>query len=184
MMIRRVHLCGPLKRFHPEPIELSAHTAAHAIELVSFQCAALQPDARGRKRVKVKGVDAESGLHAPAEMEDLYIWPAFAGAKDGGVLQVIVGAVLVVVGVVLEYVYPGNAVSSYLIEIGIAMIIGGIIQMLMPTPETDDDDDKSSYLGTPENTVAIGTRIPIVYGRRQVGFHYLAFDIDAAEVIK
>ena len=61
------------------------------------------------------------------------------------------------------------------------MIVGGLIQLLTPVPEIDtgEDGDGSKFLGSTKNTVKIGTRIPVLYGTRKWGGHYLSFDIDA-----
>jgi hypothetical protein len=61
------------------------------------------------------------------------------------------------------------------------MVLGGIVQMLTPVPETDSTEG-SMYLGAGVNTVRIGTRIPILYGTRKVGGHYLSFDVDAKDI--
>jgi predicted phage tail protein len=68
-----------------------------------------------------------------------------------------------------------------LFNLGAAMLLGGILAFFN-TPKRDKKDgaaNKSYYLGAPKNTVDIGTRIPILYGRRKIGGHYLSFDISS-----
>jgi predicted phage tail protein len=63
-------------------------------------------------------------------------------------------------------------------------LLGGLAQLLAPQPEDDKDELRNRYLGAPRNTVAIGTRIAIPYGRRKIFGHYLSFDINATTSTK
>lgn len=103
------------------------------------------------------------------------IMPAAAGSKEGGVLQTIAGAVLIVVGVVAS-AYGYGAIGSPLIKMGAAMMIGGVGQMLTGTPDMGDpganeaQDERRSFLFSgPTNVVEPGTTIPLVYGEIFVG---------------
>jgi predicted phage tail protein len=82
------------------------------------------------------------------------------------VLQTILGAVLVVVGAVLNFT-PLAAASPFFYQVGGAMIIGGVIQMLSPQPaglaSKQDADNKASYaFGSVTNTAAQGYPVPWV----------------------
>ena len=69
-----------------------------------------------------------------------------------------------------------------MVQMGAMMILGGIAQMLAPTPEVAGDDGKQSrILGGGRNTVAVGTPIPILYGKSRVGGHYLSFSVNTAK---
>lgn len=103
--------------------------------------------------------------------EPIKIVPVVAGAKQQGVGQIILGVVLVIVAAIGSYYQvPG---SSYLANIGFAMIVGGVIQMLSPPPRTDDpnkDTTRPSYLFSgATNTTAQGNPVPVGYGRLIVG---------------
>ena len=99
---------------------------------------------------------------------DIRISPRIAGAKAGGVLQTIVGAVLVVVGYIF-YEYGGQV----LVQMGAAMMVGGVLQMLVPQQTTNaaaDADNGASYnFNGPVNTTAQGNPVPVLYGRMRVG---------------
>lgn len=100
--------------------------------------------------------------------EDIRIAPVMAGAKQG-VLQTIIGAVLIVVGAFTSY-----AGGSTLIQIGVSMMIGGVLQMLSPQPNNisaaDSPDNGANYnFNGPVNTTAQGNPVPVLYGRMIVG---------------
>lgn len=112
-------------------------------------------------------------LYTHAGNEDIRIAPVTFGSKKGGVVQIIVGVVLVVVGAILTY-FGYGAVGVPLMKMGAAMIIGGVVQLLMPTPKgpggrDSADDNPSKYFSGPINTQAQGHPVPVLYGRLLVG---------------
>ena len=118
---------------------------------------------RGKKNI---GLD---DLGFPVSGEVIRIVPVVIGSKKAGLLQTILGAVLVVVGVVTS-AYGG----APLIGAGIGMMAGGIVQMLSPQPtglaSKQDADNRASYaFGGVTNTAAQGYPVPLLYGRRRIG---------------
>lgn len=98
--------------------------------------------------------------------DTLSIVPVLEGSKKGGLLQTIIGVALIVVGA-----FTGNA---FLIQLGVGLALGGVVQMLTPQPKGLSDsssvDNKPSYaFGGPVNTVAQGNPVAIFYGEREVG---------------
>jgi predicted phage tail protein len=76
---------------------------------------------------------ARDELDQPVGRDAIRIAPVVIGSKRGGVLNVILGAVLIVVGALIDIYAPEfSAVGTAMIKIGEAMAIGGIIQMLSP----------------------------------------------------
>lgn len=101
------------------------------------------------------------------------IVPKVIGAGgDNGVLQVVLGVVLVVAGY-----FTFGATSPYgmaLIGAGVGMAIGGITQMLMPTVDTTQDGNQDGNrankgFGSAVTTVAQGNPVPVLRGRREIG---------------
>ncbi|BCJ91772.1 hypothetical protein IZ6_25070 [Terrihabitans soli] len=116
-------------------------------------------------------------LYKSLQADDLHILPQLTGGKSGGFVQILIGAALVAASFI-----PGiNAVAAGMImKVGALLILGGLAQMLAPAPLDDQSEqDRSRYLGSPRNTVQIGTRIPILYGRFRVYGHFLSFDINS-----
>lgn len=181
-MHRVVVLHGPLKGYHDGPIHVEANTVAEIIESVTRQLPGFKPDpVNGRKKIQVVGYETEESLYEDLnEVTEIHIVPQLSGAKSGSALtQILLGVALVGVGFALG---PVSFLGSMAIKFGALMILGGLSQILAPQPETDKDSDtRTRYLGSPRNTVQIGTRIPILYGELRVGGHYLSFDINAQE---
>ena len=99
--------------------------------------------------------------------------PRVMGA--GGAAQAILGAVLVVVGVLVTIgtLGGGAPLGAALIGAGVGMMVGGIAMMLMPKVENQDENQDGNKankgFGGAVTTVAQGNPIPVLYGQREVG---------------
>lgn len=126
---------------------------------------------RGKKNIGQDELKHNSGE------EDIRIAPVIAGSKRGGVLQTILGAVLVVGAIALGPVGIGAIAGSTAMSIGLmggSMMIGGVVQMLSPQPgglaSRQDPDNAPSYaFGGPVNTTAMGNPVGLLYGEREIG---------------
>ncbi|BBE78441.1 MULTISPECIES: tail assembly protein [Phytobacter] len=111
--------------------------------------------------------------------------PVTEGAKQGGVLQIVIGAVALVAAFFTaggSLALWGAAMSAGAISattvltgIGLSMMLGGVVQMLTPQPKinigaSSSTDNKPNYaFGAPVNTVAMGYPVPLLYGKREIG---------------
>ena len=99
--------------------------------------------------------------------------PRVMGA--GGAAQAILGAVLVVVGVLVTIgtLGGGAPLGAALIGAGVGMMVGGIAMMMMPKIDNQDqnqDGNKANLgFGGAVTTVAQGNSVPLLYGQREVG---------------
>ncbi|WP_209632145.1 tail assembly protein [Cronobacter sakazakii] len=126
---------------------------------------------RGKKNIGQDELKHNSGE------EDIRIAPVISGSKRGGVLQTILGAVLVVGALALGPVGIGAIAGSTAMSIGLmggSMMIGGVVQMLSPQPgglaSRQDPDNAPSYaFGGPVNTTAMGNPVGLLYGEREIG---------------
>ncbi len=115
----------------------------------------------------------EKELDMSTDARVIKIVPKVVGAGgDGGILNTILGAVLIVVGVVMNVWTPGSGTA--LIGAGIGMFIGGVAQMLMPKVDNkqdqNQDGNKSNFgFGGAVTTIAQGNPVPVLYGQREVG---------------
>ncbi|CAH0237380.1 hypothetical protein SRABI130_02902 [Pseudomonas sp. Bi130] len=101
---------------------------------------------------------------------EIRIVPVISGSKRGGLLQTIVGVVLIVASFI-----PG---FQALMPVGIAMTLGGVVQMLAPVPsskagsqqEQASTENRPSYLFNGAfNSTQQGLPVPVVYGQMLVG---------------
>lgn len=122
---------------------------------------------------------SEDHLRLPAAA-DIRIAPILAGSKRGGVLQIIVGVVLLAV----SYFVPVTA--PYLAPMGWAMIVGGVVQLLTPMPHGKSAKDSPantpnySFNG-PINTQAQGNPVPLAYGDVYCGSAVISAGIDVID---
>ncbi|MEB0772197.1 tail assembly protein [Citrobacter portucalensis] len=119
----------------------------------------------------------EDDLDFPSCGRTIRIVPVIMGSKRAGVLQTILGSVLVVVGVLgstIGQAWGGGVWGPAAWKIGAAMMVGGVAQMLSPQPSglasKQSADNRASYaFGGVTNTAAQGYPVPLLYGRRRIG---------------
>ncbi|WLG49101.1 tail assembly protein [Pseudomonas sp. FP1742] len=111
---------------------------------------------------------------------EIRIVPVISGSKNGGLFQTVLGVVMIVVGVVAS-AFGQAWIGAPLIQMGIAMTIGGVIQMLSPTPKSPSQqeqagtENKPSYLFNGAfNSTQQGLPVPVVYGQMLVGSSVVA----------
>ena len=111
---------------------------------------------------------------------EIRIVPIVAGSKNGGLFTTIAGVALVVVGAVAS-AFGQAWIGAPLIKIGIAMAIGGVIQLLSPVPKSSSQqeqavtENKPSYLFNGAfNSTQQGLPVPVIYGKMLVGSSVVA----------
>lgn len=112
---------------------------------------------------------------------EVRIVPILEGSKRSGLLQVVLGAVLIVAA---TFVTGGMATA--LMGAGIANIAGGVIQMLSPQAQgltmSGSPENLPSYaFGSAKNTTASGNPVPICIGERRWGGAIISASIEAKD---
>ncbi|WP_070087277.1 tail assembly protein [Pseudomonas sp. NBRC 111122] len=107
----------------------------------------------------------------------LRIVPVIAGSKRAGLLQTIVGIALLIAG-------PFTGGATY--GPGIALVAGGVIQMLSPQAkglsQSAAPENLPSYaFGSAKNTTASGNPVPICIGERRWGGAIISASIEAQD---
>lgn len=114
----------------------------------------------------------ERELEYPSGNDDIRVAPIPVGAKNGGILSVIAGVVLIIAGAVTSYF--GGA-GTPLISLGVSMVFGGVAQMLSAHAAASNGNSNSAatktsyYFSGAENTAYQGGPVPLLYGRMRVG---------------
>jgi predicted phage tail protein len=124
------------------------------------------------------------GMLLTKSADQYTLQPIPRGAKNGGLLQVVIGAAVLGAAIasggaaLAAYglsVTAATSVTTALTGIGISMALGGVIQLLTPQPRmnvgaSSSADNRPNYaFGSPVNTVAMGYPVPVLYGEREVG---------------
>jgi predicted phage tail protein len=129
-------------------------------------------------------------LHEPSGQQRITIAPVISGAGGNGLGQIILGAALIAVAWwnPMGWAAAGSFLSqATLYSVGTSMILGGVVQMIAPTPKASDPserpDNKPSYaFNGAVNTTAQGQPVPVGYGRLIVGSAVISAGIDVDEV--
>ena len=195
----KIILHGYFKELYPEEINLSGHTVAQVINGLCHQTKAFNvTPGEDRHCFRILGFDSKESLYEPipANVNELHIIPQFCGGKSGGFFRIIIGAVLIGLafytgGLSLAgpTLFGSTTLAGMMFNFGVSLVLGGLLEILSPAPKIDragvngvSDPEASKYLGATQNTVRIGTRIPILYGEHIAYGHYLSFDVDAVDV--
>lgn len=168
MMTRTVHLGGWLGDKYGKKHVLAGKSVWHLMQGLIFRHGPqFREDVRehswhvlkGRKNGKddIGEIEVRSDL---GDTKTLHVLPAVQGSS--GAIRTIVGVVLVVAGLYFQ--------QPWLVNVGAAMAIGGVVEMLTRPPPgsqpTDEVDRKQSYFfNGGKNTLEPGGPVPLVYGR-------------------
>ena len=192
-MLRKIKVYGSLAKFLKQRV-FQADVATPG-EAVRFLIANF-PQVRGHMsdkhyQVLVSGNalaigDEPEQLHHPiGAQEEIKIVPVMAGA-GGGTGRTLLGALLVTA----SFFFPAaagvtpalqlgastfTATGAALFSIGSSLVLGGVAQLLSPTPRfgagagSDQDPRKSYSFSGIQNVGRQGVPVPIVYGETIVG---------------
>jgi predicted phage tail protein len=178
-MLKTIKLYGVLGKKFGKEFKLAVESTREAIRALSVQVpgfeqfmltahehglsfAVFQDD----ENISEDQIDFETGAKV------IKIVPKVIGAGgNGGVLQLVLGAVLIVAGF-----WTGGATSNLgiaLIGAGAGMVVGGIAQMLTPKVDAQDQNQDGNRankgFGGAVTTISQGNPVPILYGQREVG---------------
>ena len=196
-MLRKIRLYGKLAKFIGHRVlEADVATAAEAVRFLLANWPELErhmSDQHYRVSVGTYDLVAEE-LHDPAGQQEIKIVPVMAGA--GAVGRIVAGIALVAFALLFA---PGAALAGGLITlgsqavpiiigVGVSLALGGVAQLLTPTPkvptgpDTQNDPRKSYSFSGIQNTSRQNTPVPIVYGETIVGSVVISAGIDTVQV--
>lgn len=185
-MLRKVKLYGKLAKFVGKRVlEADVSSAAEAVRFLLANWPALERHmADQHYRVSVGDYDLTADeLHDPAGMQIIKITPVVAGA--GTVGRIIAGVVLIG----LSFIPGVGALGvSLLLGVGSSLVLGGVAQLLTPTPtlstgtDSETDPRRNYSFSSIQNTSRQGTPVPIVYGETIVGSVVISVGLDVDQV--
>ena len=171
-----VRFYGDLKQFGTV-FKLDIGSVPEAIRALVTQIPGLREHIeKGSYKVRVDGkYIGDEGVHSEVN-STLHLTPVVKGAgKNGGLLQVVVGIVMIVAAVFYPPLAP---YAAAMISAGTGLVLGGVAQLLTKMPKAegfkDSDDLKSSSFSNLANMTAQGAPVPLIYGKMMVGSKVLS----------
>jgi predicted phage tail protein len=187
--MRTVKLYGHLGKQFGRSIKLDVHSPAEAVRALRANFPDFEHALVGHKLGYHVYVGNEAAtvdtLTFQSANSVIKFVPVVAGAKDAGIGQIIVGAILVVVGMVAT-AYGFGAVGVPLTQAGYAMMVGGVVTMLIGAPKTpgpaNGPNNMPNYsFNGPVNTIAQGNSVPVCYGRLIVGSQVISANLSVEQ---
>ena len=179
-----VRFYGSLKQFGTE-FRLDCKTPAEVVKALTSQIPKLRQFIQqglftvrvGREYLDNRYLEQGLNQHLKDDAT-VHFTPVLKGSKKAGLFQTIVGAVMVVVGAVFQ--------QYYLVGAGIAMVAGGVAQMLtkMPPMSTGKDAERkqSTSFSNLSNMAAQGRPMPLAYGRIRVGSLIISQGVETMDI--
>jgi predicted phage tail protein len=194
-MLRKIKLYGALAKFIGQRVlEADVATAAEAVRFLLANWPELEAHMNDQHyRVSVGTYDlAAEELHHPAGAAPISFVPVVSGA--GAVGRIIAGVALIALASLVTFgtvggIFAAGALNAAVFGIGASLVLGGIAQLLTPTPtvpqgaDTQDDPRKSYSFSGIQNTSRQGVPVPIVYGETVVGSVVISAGIDTVQVV-
>lgn len=183
-----IRLEGKLKKLYPEGVEVFARTGREALGMLS-RFPGFRAEDGVKYFVRVDPLHYYHDLDNPLSSDVLTVTPVHGGAGGGSARQIVIGALLIGFALInpfgLTALADGGLLTGLAFNLGVSLVLGGILQHMSKAPKADpvSGDKRSRFLGSTQNTVASGTRIPLAYGRVKLGGHFLSFDVDAEDYV-
>jgi predicted phage tail protein len=190
-MLRKIKLYGKLAKFIGHRVlEADVATAAEAVRFLLAnwpEAEAHMNDQHYRVSIGTYDIDLEE-LHHPAGAAPISFVPVVAGA--GAVGRILIGVALIAASIFI----PGSTaifattfgkISLSVGLFGASLVLGGIAQLLTPTPKISNDEGdprKSFSFSGIQNTNRAGVPVPVVYGETLVGSVVISAGIDIVQV--
>ena len=189
MTLKTIKLHGILAKKFGQFFKLDVQTAREATHAIACQNAEfkrfmLESDKLGLKFAVFLGRKniTENDIDNVTDTDVIHIVPRIVGSGGSSFnwLQVVAGAVLIGVGVVMGF-------NPALIGAGAGLLMGGVAGLLMPTVDMsnqDPDGNKANKgFGSAITTVSQGNPVPILYGEREIGGFYASGGIYAEDAM-
>lgn len=188
-MLTPVILHGHLAEKYGSRFDLAAESVAEAISLLRASFSTFADDVIGHEYhiwVGESNIGSDE-LANPVQGQEIHIIPVIRGAGgNASVWQIVLGIVLVVVGV-LTAEFGGG----FLVEVGIGLIIGGVISMIFaPSARSltfaglERGASKASYrFSGALNVSRQGNPVPVLYGRAVIGSQVIATSISSKDLV-
>jgi predicted phage tail protein len=197
-MLVTIVLHGKLKTFSPNPLQINAETAQQVVSFLlrtfkgmrqilkrGWYRFSLTDDGRSR----LLSEDSRFDVSLPDGVDTIHLVPV-EGVYGKKFIGIIAGVLLVNIGVAMMLFPPTAPFGMSVIGMGVGATIGGIAQLLTPTPKVGDlqqgdnpaDRQSTLFTGT-TNRLGKGVGVPVAYGRFYCGSNVISQSITTEEVL-
>lgn len=195
--VRNVYLYGELAKLYGDKFKLAVKSVPEAVRALNVFFPGIREHIRKGEYQICRGpirAEKEEDLKETQQLTekdvimnfgngDFHITPVLAGsdAKGKGWFQVILGAVITIIGIYTE--------NPYLIALGISFMIGGVGTLLMkppnlsPTSSDRPEANKSFQFNGVVNTMEEGGSVALTYGKFMVGSTVISSAYEAKEIV-
>ena len=193
--MKTIKLYGELAEKFGKEFKLAVKTPAEAIRALCLQLGGFRQHLEKYSepgyvvRVGKDARDAEELTAPSSNLEIIRIIPVVAGASAVG--RIILGIALIAVAIYAPWAATalgatGATVGTVMIGIGVSLTLGGIAELLAPSPPKTDGNTAPeatpSYLfDGPVNTMGAGYAVPVGYGELLVGSHVISAELYSVE---
>jgi predicted phage tail protein len=196
--MREIRIYGALAKFLKRRVfRAEVATAAEAVRFLVANFPAVEKHMADQYyRVSLGERDlALEEIHDPAGQQVIKIVPVVAGAGAAG--KILAGIALIAlafipgVGTVAATAAAAahfSVVGTALFGLGASLLLGGVAQLITPTPtlktgsDSSSDPRKNYSFSSIQNTSRQGIPVPIVYGETIVGSVVISAGIDITQV--
>jgi predicted phage tail protein len=207
MIERKLHLYGPLAERYGAVHTVFAQDLITALRIIDcnhpgflyyvrkgrFHCAngdgrlrwKETPDTVSVTRGKSQAQEIpEHALAVPRSKGDWHLVPVLEGAKGGTfktIFSIIVGGALLFTGIGGAVAGAVGLSTSTITTMGMGLLLGGISQLLAPTPKTDTSEKKptSFSFDGPSEVGDEGGPIPLLFGELVIGSFPIASSVES-----
>lgn len=204
-MLREVHLGGRLGKIYGKTHRFDIDTPAEAFRALEanhpgFMNQVIELGQQGYGYRILHGHKFKHGVSEPGELlhpcaGPIRIAPEIMGAKNSGIGQLLLAAVVVYAAVQTGGLAAGSfgmsssviaKVSTALMSTGIAMGLGGVVQLLAPqqasSGASETKNNPSYVFDGAVNTLAQGHPVPVGYGEMIVGSAVISASVDVEQI--
>lgn len=183
-----LNFTGSLLNYFAPKLVVDTSTVLEALELVMKQhpmvgkMAKIPITPRGYSSVESLMIPLHTSVEVfidPADVPEGYVGAGGGGDKKGALIALAIGIALVVIAGPAGLLASMPKTAMFVLSMGLNIAIGGLMQLLAPTPDEPEKERKSRYFSGDKMTVDLGTPIQMVFGTHRVYSHLLSFDIQA-----
>ena len=202
-MLTKVFLDGPMGKEFGEEWEFEVSSPREALTMVEankpglFGWLRMHASKYTHYQVVVEYEDghteqlSEETFPMNRKMVSIRFIPHIEGSGKLG--QAIAGAVLIVVGAIINYASGGSLswIGTPMMKIGVGMLISGVIAALttktsnatLSSPGAESKSLTSYTFDGPTNTTQQGVPVPLIYGRCLVGSQVISAGLSVEQLI-